>query len=297
VRAAANRALRRDVGVRTARLAADPDAAFFLRPDGRIEWEGHAIARLAAGPTALSPEVTLGRSDLLEPAHRQAVLRRLADWLAALLRRELAPLFRLADADLPAAARGLAFEIVAALGAVPAASAAVAPATLDRASLGALQRLGVRIAASGAFVPALRDASSTRLRALLWAVRNDAPAGTPPPGRIGVPRGQHPAGLMAACLYLPAGPLDVRADRLAKLEAALAAASRGGAFALDPAWARLVDCEAAQLPAVVASLGYRLLRAPEGPPRFVPKKPKAPRPAATGDADSPFAALAPLVKP
>jgi len=297
VRAAANRALRRDIGIRTARLAADPDAAFFLRPDGRIEWEGQPVARLAAGPTALAPDVALGRSDLLEPAHRQAVLRRLADWLAALLRRELAPLFRLADARLPAAARGLAFEIVAALGAVPAASAAVAPATLDRACLGALQQLGVRVCAAGAFVPALRDASSTRLRALLWAMRNDAVPDAKPPGRIGVPRGQHPAGLMAACLYLPAGPLDVRADRLAKLEAALAAASRGGAFALDPAWARLVDCEAALLPAVVASLGYRLLREPGGPPRFVPKKAKAPRAATPGDADSPFAALAPLVKP
>jgi hypothetical protein len=101
---------------------------------------------------------------------------------------------------------------------------------------------------------------------------------------------------MAACLYLPAGPLYVRADRLEKLGGTLGEAAKAGAFALDPAWARLVDCEAAMLPAVVASIGYRMLREPDAPPRFVAKKMRSVR-GAPADADSPFAALAPLVKP
>ncbi|MBL8833418.1 MAG: disulfide oxidoreductase, partial [Rhodospirillales bacterium] len=295
VRAAANRALRRDIGLRTARLAADPDDAFALLPDGRIAWHGQPVARLVAGPDALSPDVALGRSDLLEPAHRQAVTKRLQGWLDATLRRLLAPLFRLKDADLPAGARGLAFEIVAALGAVPAASATIALDTIDSKSLGTLGRAGVRVGAFGAFVPALKDHASVKLRALLWAVHRGVEPAPPPSGRVGLPRGTLAPDLMAACLYLPAGPLYVRADRLEKLGVALATAAKAGAFALDPEWARTVDCEAALLPAVVASLGYRMLREAGDPPRFVAKKARSVR-GAPADADSPFAALAPLVK-
>jgi ATP-dependent RNA helicase SUPV3L1/SUV3 len=296
VRAAANRALRRDIGLRTAKLAADADDAFVLQPDARIAWHGQPLARLVAGPNALAPEITLGRSDLLEPAHRQAVMRRLADWLDALLKRQLAPLFRLKETDLPAAARGLAFEIVAALGAIPAASATIALDTLDAKALGELGRAGVRVGTYGAFVPALKDHASVRLRALLWAVQRGVEPAVPPTGRISLPRGTHPPELMAACLYLPAGPLYVRADRLEKLGTTLGAAAKAGAFVLDPAWARLVDCEAALLPAVVVALGYRMLREAGDPPRFVPKKLRVAR-GLPADADSPFAALAPLVKP
>ncbi|MBI1244936.1 MAG: disulfide oxidoreductase [Alphaproteobacteria bacterium] len=297
VRAAANRALRRDIGVRVQRLVDDPDPAFELAPDARILWLGHAVARLVAGPRALSPEIVLGRSDLLEPAHRQAVLRRLADWLGVMLHSRLAPLFRLESDELPPAARGLAFEIVAALGAVPAAALTIAPETLDKAMLGALGRSGVRVGVYGAFVPALKDHASSKLRALLWSVHAGVPNVQPPLGRISFPIDAHPPGLLAACLYLPAGPLAVRADRLEKLAQSLAVVGREGAFAIEPAWARLVDCEAAILPAVVAALGYRMLRDPDAGGRFIAKKPRAARAGGPADAHSPFAVLAPLKRP
>ncbi len=297
VRAAANRALRRDIGVRVARLVDDPDGAFDLAADGRMLWNGHGVARLAAGARAVSPEIALGRSDLLEPAHRQAVMRRLGDWLGATLRARLAPLFRIESDDLPPAARGLAFELVAALGAVPAAAMTIAPEMFDRSTLGALGRAGVRVGAYGAFVPALKDHGSTKLRALLWTVHAGSAIEGPPIGRISFRRDAHAAGLLQACLYLPAGPLAIRADRLEKLSLAVAVAARGGAFALEPGWARLVDCEAAVLPSVVADLGYRMLRDPAAGGRFIAKKPKAARTAPPADMHSPFAVLAPLKKP
>jgi hypothetical protein len=135
-----------------------------------------------------------------------------------------------------------------------------------------------------------------KLRALLWAIHRGVEPAAPPTGRISLPRAAHPPELMAACLYLPAGPLYVRADRLEKLGGTLGTAAKAGAFVLDPAWARLVDCEAALLPAIVVALGYRMLREPGDPPRFVPKKARVAR-GLPADADSPFAALAPLVKP
>jgi ATP-dependent RNA helicase SUPV3L1/SUV3 len=302
LRAAANRALRRDVGIRVARFAGDDDAAFALLPDARIAWHGQPVARLAPGASAMTPEIVLARADLLEPAHRQIVVKRLADWLAAKLDTALAPLRRLRDDKLPAAARGIAYEVADALGAIAAADATVALDTLDASARGALQRLGLRVGFSGAHVPALKDHESTRLRALLWSVRHAVPGAAPPPGRLSVPDTGQPAGLMAACLYLPAGPVYVRADRLEKLALELRQAGRKGGFKLDPAWMKLVDCDAATLPAIVVSQGYRLVRASlaEGAdgPVFVPRRIKAKPPAAAAaEPDSPFAALAAFPKP
>jgi hypothetical protein len=134
------------------------------------------------------------------------------------------------------------------------------------------------------------------LRALLWSVWRGQPAPSFAEGRIGLPRDAGPEEAMAACLYLPAGPLYVRADRLDAAARALAISAKGGAFALDPALAKIVACEAATLPAVVAALGYRAVRDGDAV-KFVPKRARKPGPRKAVDADSPFAALGKLVDP
>jgi ATP-dependent RNA helicase SUPV3L1/SUV3 len=293
VRAAANKALRRDAPARAAAFVAEPDSAFALDAQGRVLWRGATVARLVAGPSALEPELALARADLLEPASRRAVDKRLADWCAAHLRMRLAPLFRLRDASLAGPARGLAFRLVDALGAIPTDEGFAA---LDGPARGALVREGVRLAAFGAFVPALKDHGSTKLRALLWSIRRGRPAPSFAEGRVSLPRDVGSEDALAACLYLPAGPLYVRADRLDALARSLAGLAKGGAFALDPALAKIVACEAATLPAVVAALGYRAVRDADAV-KFVPKRARKPGPRKAVDADSPFAALGKLVDP
>jgi len=293
LRAAANRALRRDVGLRVARFAEDDDAAFALLPDARIAWHGQPIARLTAGPSALAPEIALARADLLEPAHRQIVAKRLEAWLQTTLAAKLFPLLRLTEPGLPAAARGLAYELAAALGAIAAADASIAPGSLDKAARGALAARGVVVGTNCLYVPALKDQTSVALRALLWAVHRGQAGSPPPNGRISVANEGQPAGLMAACLFLPAGPVYVRADRLEKLAQALAQRGARGGFALDPDWAKIVACDAATLPAIVAALGYRMVR--DGHIFVARRKPRAT--AAPSDGASPFAALAGLGKP
>ena len=298
LRAAANRALRRDVGLRVQKFVGDDDAAFALLPDARIAWHGQQVAKLVAGADPLTPEIQLARADLLEPAHRQAVARRLAEWLQAWLKRHMAPLLRLKTETLPAAARGLAFELAASLGAIAADDTTIALDSLDRAARGRLAACGVHVGVRAAYVPALKDHATTKLRALLWSVHRAAQGAPPPPGKLSVARDQQPAGLMAACLYLPAGPLFVRADRLEKLAQRLLQAGSNGAFALDPAWAKLVDCEAATLPAVVAALGYRLVPGENGP-LFAAYRGGAARrrPKPTqGDATSPFSVLSGIAR-
>lgn len=293
IRAAANKALRRAAPARAAAFAADPDSQFALDPRGRILWRGTAVARLVAGEGALDPGIVLARADLLEPAQRRAVEKRLAAWRDAHLRALLAPLFRLREATLAGAARGLAFRLVAGLGAVPADESFAA---LDGPARGALIAHGVRLAAFGAYVPALKDHAGTKLRALLWSIWRGQPVPQFAEGRVGVPRAGQAPEAMAACLYLPAGPAFVRADRLDALARSLAVLAKGGAFALDPALGRIVACDAAALPAIVAALGYRAVREGDAV-KFVAKRARKPAPRRSVDADSPFAALGKLVDP
>ncbi|MHA1114315.1 MAG: helicase-related protein, partial [Alphaproteobacteria bacterium] len=125
VLAAANQALRREMPARAARFCAETDAAFDWGADLRINWRGVAVARLLPGRDALAPRLDLLADDFLEPVQRARLHRRLSEWLAARLRRDLTPLFRLradgagAAPKVNGAARGLLFQLGEGLGSVP----------------------------------------------------------------------------------------------------------------------------------------------------------------------------------
>ena len=96
---AANRAVRRDIGERVRRFSAAEDAVFSLDAQGTIQWHGQPVGRLTAGDHVLAPRVEPLSSELLDAPQREAVRRRLSDWLAAHLRARLPPLVRVAEAD------------------------------------------------------------------------------------------------------------------------------------------------------------------------------------------------------
>ena len=112
----ASRALREDMATRVQRFVDEPDQAFALGQDGTIAWRGVPVGRLAAGRHALSPTVDIPRNDLLEPAQRDEVRRRLGSWVIAEIRRRLAPLVLAQDAPLSGPARGLVYQLGEALG-------------------------------------------------------------------------------------------------------------------------------------------------------------------------------------
>jgi ATP-dependent RNA helicase SUPV3L1/SUV3 len=95
--AAANRALSGLVRERVEALEREADPAFAVGPGAEILWRGAAVARLAGGESALTPQVDVLASDLLDPPLRERVRRRLASWLEGHLRAVLPPLFALRD--------------------------------------------------------------------------------------------------------------------------------------------------------------------------------------------------------
>src|SRR5260370_1176020 len=84
------------------------------------------------------------------------------------------PLLRARDADWAGAARGLAFQLGEALGSLPAGDVAAQRAALDLNGRKALARLGVRLGTESVYIEAVLKPQAAGLRALLWAVWNDA---------------------------------------------------------------------------------------------------------------------------
>ncbi|MGQ0662282.1 MAG: helicase-related protein [Pseudomonadota bacterium] len=296
--AAANKALRRDVGERVRRLETDGEDRFALAEGGRILWRDSAVARLIPGETALAPRVETLPADLLEPQHREAIRRRLAAWLQGTLERHLEPLVRLGAAALEGPARGLAFELAAALGTVPRARVENQLAGLLKADRARLSALAVRLGAVAVFLPRLKRHDSVALRALLWSVFRGRP--TPvPPQRPSFPADPSvPAEFHAACMYLPAGPLLVRADRLERLAAAARERARGGPFAATPELAALIGARPGDLAGVLAALGYRPVASGDGVAfvrRTGGRRAAGNRSKSTAFEGSPFAGLGRLV--
>ena len=125
----------------------------------------------------LAPRVEVRAGDFLEGEARERVRQRLQGFVRGEIERRLAPLFAAQALPLAGPARGLVFQLSAALGCVPTEEVAAALKSLDRPSRRALARLGVRFGTETIYVEPLLGPDAVRFRALLWAVRH----GRPPP--------------------------------------------------------------------------------------------------------------------
>ena len=290
LRAAVNRTLRADIGARVRRFAAEADAAFGLAEGGRILWEQAAVARLAKGDNILSPRIEVLPSDLLEPALREAVRRRLVPWIDARISAGLQNLFRLRDASFTGAARGLAFQLVEALGVVPREAAAKAVASITLAERRSMERLGVRFGETAIFLPSLMKERAIRMRGLLWAIHAEVNPAEIPCGRLSVPRdGVLPVGLLAACGFMALGPRWVRVDRAERLATAAHNLARQGPFSLPRSFVAIVGRPIGEIRGVLGVLGYRSAESEAGLV-FTP----APSRRRRGTAPAPFKGASPF---
>jgi ATP-dependent RNA helicase SUPV3L1/SUV3 len=301
--AAARPALLRDAGRRVAALVGAPDKEFRLDDDGSVRWRDAAVARLVRGDDLLRPRVQILRNELLDGAQRERVRARLAVWLDGHIRGRLKALFRLLEADLGSAARGLAFQLSEGLGAMPARAAAGQVAALEKADRRALSRLGVRFGVESIYLGKLLQPAALGLRAQLWAVRH----GCAPPRALGpesfpVADGDAPAGFWMIAGYRLAGGQAIRLDRLEALTAALRKWARQGEFIATAELTTLAGCDGEAFTGVLEALGYKARRDESGVTFRAPGRDKARRSGkrrrrkSPAKSDSPFARLRDLVK-
>ena len=288
LQAAALRALKSETRHRLDTILADPLSAFALSPAG-LSWRGEVVAGCAAGPDPLRPRIELPESDLLDAAMRERLRRHLGAAAHHLIAAALAPLIRLGDGPLKGAARGLAHQLVEALGSLPARQATAQIRALDEAGRKDLARLGVRIGVESVFLPALLKPQTQTLRAMLWAIFRGAEPVTPPGPKPAVMLDGRAAEAMEAVGYRVVGPVAVRADMLERFAAEARALARTGPFAPSRLLLSLLGLGPEATRAVLDGLGYAAGEQGFTPSRRPTKQRRNPRPPATED--SPFAVL------
>ncbi|MGC1780504.1 MAG: helicase-related protein [Xanthobacteraceae bacterium] len=291
---AAQKALAGEIAARAARLAEAPDAQFVLGSDGTLRWTGAAVGKLQAGDDVLRPRVRLIADEHLTGASRDAVETRLNAWLKSHVEKLLGPLMQLVGAeDISGIARGVAFQLVEALGVLDRARVAEDVKGLDQPARATLRKYGVRFGAYHIYLPALLKPTPRSLAAQLWALRHDGPqtkgvdelsplAGS---GRTSMPVNREiDAALYRVAGYRVCGERAVRVDILERLadliRPALAwregatpkppGAVAGGGFTVVNGMTSLTGASGEDFASILRSLGYRMEQRPK------PAEPPAP---------------------
>src|SRR5216683_610888 len=295
LQATAQKALAGEIDARAEKLAAAPDDQFVLTSDATIRWTGDAVARLVAADDALHPRIRIISDDRLTGAPREAVQTRLDLWLMTYIEKLLGPLFGLAKAeDITGIARGIAFQLIEALGVLERSKIAAEMKDLDQPSRATLRKYGVRFGAYHIYVPALLKPAARALASLLWAQKHDNVdlsalsgaqhlAGS---GRTSFPVDkQLDRDAYRALGYRQCGERAVRVDILERLadlirpalswrEGSLgdkpAGAFDGRGFVVTQAMTSLTGSAGEAFASILRALGYRMDRRPPLPPKPAP---------------------------
>ena len=286
---AAQKALAGEIAARAARLAEAPDAQFVLAADGTLRWTGAAVGKLQAGEEILHPRVRIIADEHLTGAPRDAVETRLNAWLKSHIEKLLGPLSQLAAAeDVTGITRGVAFQLVEALGVLDRQRVAEEVKGLDQPARATMRKYGVRFGAYHIYLAALLKPAPRALAAQLWALRHEGPqskglddilhlAGS---GRTSI-RVQPgiDAALYRTAGYRLCGERAVRVDILERLadliRPALAwregagakppGAVAGGGFTVVNGMTSLTGASGEDFASILRSLGYRMERQQKPP--------------------------------
>src|SRR5207302_9020901 len=126
--------------------------------------------KLVADDDALHTRLRITSDERLNGAPREAVQTRLDLWLKTHIEKLLGPLFGLRKAeDVTGIARGIAFQLIEALGVLERARIAAEMKDLDQPSRALLRKYGVRFGAYHIYFPGLLKPAARSLALLLWA--------------------------------------------------------------------------------------------------------------------------------
>jgi ATP-dependent RNA helicase SUPV3L1/SUV3 len=287
---AAQKALAGEIAARAVRLAEAPDDQFVLAADGTLRWIGAAVGKLQASEELLRPRIRIIADEHLTGAPRESVEARLSAWLKAHIERLLGPLAELASAsDVTGIARGVAFQLVEALGVLDRSQVADQVKALDQPARATLRKYGVRFGAYHIYLPALVKPAPRKLATQLWALRHEETdnkvlddlrhlAGS---GRTSI--AADPAidpALYSTTGYRVCGARAVRVDILERLadlirpalawrEGAPGARPPGavgtGVFTVANTMTSLIGASGEEFASILRALGYRMERRPKPP--------------------------------
>ncbi|MDB5638869.1 MAG: helicase, partial [Bradyrhizobium sp.] len=294
LQATALKALAGEIDARAEKLSAAPDEQFVLTSDGTIRWTGDAVAKLVAADDALHPRLRIISDERLNGAARESVQTRLDLWLKTHIEKLLGPLFDLNKAeDITGIARGIAFQLIEALGVLERSKIAAEMKDLDQPSRASLRKYGVRFGAYHIYLPALLKPAARALASLLWAEKQSnvdmsALSGAQhlaSSGRTSFPVDKAlDRDAYRVLGYRQCGERAVRVDILERLADLIrpalswretspgekpAGAFDGRGFVVTQAMTSLTGSAGEDFASILRALGYRMERRPPPPPKPV----------------------------
>ena len=306
--AAALKALAGEIEQRATKLSQASNDQIVLANDGALRWTGDVVGKLIPGDDVVRPRVRIVADDQLTGPARELVQTRLDLWLKTHIEKLLAPLFSLAAADdVTGMARGIAFQLVEALGVLERQKVAEEVKGLDQPARATLRKYGVRFGAYHIYLPILLKPAPRSLATQLWALKHEAPDAKgvsdllhlAASGRTSIPIDKEtPKLLYRTAGYRVAGERAVRVDILERLADLIRPALSwretspgpkpdgvfdGRGFTVTGAMTSLTGASSEDFASILRSLGYRMDRKPKP---AEPEKPAeaAPSPEATADA-------------
>jgi ATP-dependent RNA helicase SUPV3L1/SUV3 len=282
---AAQKALASEIAVRATRLAEAPDDQFVLAADGTLRWTGAAVGKLQSGEDVMRPRVRVVADEHLTGAPRDAVETRLNAFVKSHFDKLLGPLTELSAAeDVTGIARGIAFQLVEALGVLDRQRVAEEVKGLEQPARASLRKYGVRFGAYHIYLPVLLKPTPRALALQLWARRHDTQQGQSfdaltalaGSGRTSIPVDRAiDAALYRTAGYRVCGERAVRVDILERLAdlirpalswregssvAKPPGAFPGGGFTVVNGMTSLTGASGEDFASVLRSLGYRMER-------------------------------------
>ncbi|MFZ0425856.1 MAG: helicase-related protein [Xanthobacteraceae bacterium] len=303
---AAQKALAGEIAQRATRLAEAPDEQFVLAADGTLRWTGAAVGKLYAGDEVLRPRLRVIADEHLTGAPRDAVEERLDRFVKAHIAKLLGPLSELGAAeDVTGIARGVAFQLIEALGVLDRQRVAEEVKGLDQPSRATLRKYGVRFGAYNIYLPVLLKPAPRRLAAQLWALRHAQNQAETPikglddvlhlagSGRTSIPVDREiDDTLYRTAGYRVCGERALRVDILERLADLIRPALSwregatgtkppgafpGGGFTVVNTMTSLTGASGEDFASILRALGYRMEQRPK-PPEPVPAAAPAPPP-------------------
>ncbi|MGG7567314.1 helicase-related protein [Rhodovulum sp. DZ06] len=261
LRAASTEALASEFSRRADKLYNAPDAEIDLTDQGGLMWGEHAVGKLVAGPDPLKPEVKPFVDDIAGDDVATRVQRRLTHWVNRRIEAQFEPLIKLRDDEaLTGLARGLAFQLVEALGVIPRPQIAKDVKELDQDGRAQLRKHGVRFGQHTVFMPLLLKPAPTRLRIVLWSLSQGFEEFPSPlqPGIVTAPADESaPEGFYPRAGYRLAGTRTIRIDMLERLADLVRAHDGRAGFEATPDMLSITGCTLDQFAELMQGLGWK----------------------------------------